>query len=544
MAFNIADLIEHAVDLVPERTAVVCGDHRVTYAQLEERANRLAHHLAEHGVGRGDHVGIYAYNSVEFVETMFATFKLQAVPININYRYVSDELRYIVDNADLVMLVHQRCFSPLVATVLPRSPLVRHVVVIDDDTEEDVPSGAVAYGRALGGASSARDFDERRDDDVYILYTGGTTGKPKGVIWRHEDVWRVLGGGIDFLTGERIEDEWQQAKNGKDAALVTFPVAPLMHGAAQWGTLGALFNAGTVVLIPKFDAHEVWRVVETESVNTLTITGDAMARPMLDALQASHYDTSSLLALSSSAAIFSPSVKDQYLDLLPNVVVTDAVGSTETGFNGVTLVAKGISETTTGLPTVPMGPDTIVIDDDGNPVEPGSGRIGRMARSGNVPLGYYKDPEKTAETFLEIDGRRYAIPGDYARVEADGSMTLLGRGNQSINSGGEKIFPEEVEGALKSHPDVFDAIVVGLPDDHWGQRVAAVVQPRVGKQPTLEQLDAHCRARLAGYKVPRELYLIDEITRQPSGKPNYPWAAEYALAARRQAGTQTARTNT
>jgi acyl-CoA synthetase (AMP-forming)/AMP-acid ligase II len=538
MAFNIADMIEHAVDLVPERIAVVCGDHRVTYAQLEQRANRLAHHLADHGVGRGEHVGIYAYNSVEFVETMFATFKLQAVPININYRYVSDELRFIFDNADLVALVHQRRFSPSVATVLPDAPLVRHVVVIDDGTDEnDAANGAVDYEHALAAASPARDFGGRRGDDVYILYTGGTTGTPKGVIWRHEDVWRVLGGGIDFLTGERIEDEWQQATNGKDAALVTFPVAPLMHGAAQWGTLGALFNAGTVVLIPRFDAREVWRAVETERVNTLTITGDAMARPMLDALQAGDYDTSSLLALSSSAAIFSPSVKEQYLELLPNVVVTDAVGSTETGFNGVTLVAKGISATTTGLPTVPMGPDTIVIDDDGNPLEPGSERIGRMARSGNVPLGYYKDPEKTAETFVEFDGRRYAIPGDYARVEADGSMTLLGRGNQSINSGGEKIFPEEVEGALKSHPDVFDAIVVGLPDERWGQRVTAVVQPRAGKQPSLEQLDTHCRTRLAGYKVPRELHLIDEITRQPSGKPNYPWATEYALAARRRAET-------
>jgi 3-oxocholest-4-en-26-oate---CoA ligase len=535
MAFNIADLIEHSVDLVPERTAVVCDGRRVTYGELEERANRLAHHLAGNGVERGSHVGIYAFNSVEFVETMFAAFKLRAVPININYRYVTDELRYMCDNADLVALVHQRRFAPLVAGVLPDAPLLRHVVVIDDGTDEDYQTyGGVDYEQALAAASPERDFEERSDDDIYILYTGGTTGMPKGVVWRHEDVWRVLGGGIDFMTGERIGDEWHQATQGKEGAVVTFPVAPLMHGAGQWGTLGTLFNAGTVVLVPKFDPHEVWRLVETEKVNTVSITGDAMARPMVETLQEGNYDTSSLLALSSTAAVFSSSVKEQYLELLPNVVLTEAVGATESGFNGVTMVEKGISQKTTALPTVTPGPDTIVIDDEGKPVEPGSGTIGRMARGGNVPLGYYKDPEKTAQTFVEIDGKRYSIPGDYARIEADGSMTLLGRGNQSINSGGEKIFPEEVEGALKSHPDVFDAIVVGLPDERWGQRVTAVVQSRPGAEPTLDELDAHCRTQIAGYKVPRDLYLIDEIKRQPSGKPDYPWVREYAKKAREQ----------
>ena len=537
MAFNIADLIEHSVDLVPERVAVVCGERRVTYAELDERANRLAKHLLSHGVGKDSHVGVYAYNGVEFVETMLAAFKLRAVPININYRYVEDELAYIFDNADLVALVHQRQFAPKVAAVLPRCPRLQHVVVIEDGTEvaTDAAPGVsdAEYEPALASESPGRDFDPRTADDLYVLYTGGTTGFPKGVIWRHEDVWRVLGGGIDFTTGEPIHDEWQQSTQGKESGgVVQFPVAPLMHGAAQWGTFGGLFNASTIVLIPKFDPHEVWRTIVREKVNVVTITGDAMARPMIEALQEADYDTSSLLAVSSSAAIFSPSVKEQYLDLLPSVVVTDAVGSTESGFNGVSMAEKGVGERTTGPPTVTMGPDTLVIDDDGRPIEPGSGMIGRMARTGNVPLGYYKDPEKTAATFIEIDGKRYSVPGDYARVEADGTMTLLGRGNQSINSGGEKIFPEEVEGALKSHPDVFDAIVVGVPDDRFGSRVAAVVQPRSGRRPTLEELDAHCRTKIAGYKVPRELHLVDEIQRQPSGKPNYPWAQEYAITAR------------
>jgi acyl-CoA synthetase (AMP-forming)/AMP-acid ligase II len=535
MAFNIADLIEHSVDLVGERTALVCGDGRVTYAELEERANRLAHHLAANGVGKDSTVGIYSLNSVEFVETMLAAFKLRAIPININYRYVEGELRYIFDNADLVALVHQRRYAPLVEAVLPDCPLLTHVVVIDDGSE--VPFTGVEYEDALSTGSPDRDFDERSDDDLYILYTGGTTGMPKGVVYRHEDVWRVLGGGIDFQTGERVTDEWHQAKKGLDAgAGVSFPIAPLMHGAAQWGTLGGLFNGNTVVLIPRFDAHEVWKLVEREKVNTLAVTGDAMARPMVEALQEGSYDTSSLVAFSSTAAVFSPSVRDQYLELLPNVFVTEAIGATETGFSGLTMHAKG-AVANAGGPTVKIGPDTLVIGDDGRPVEAGSGVIGRIARSGMLPLRYHKDPEKSAATFVTIGGKRYSIPGDFARVEEDGTVTLLGRGSECINSGGEKIFPEEVEGALKSHPDVFDAIVVAVPDDRFGQRVAAVVQARDGKTPTLDELAAHVRTKIAGYKVPRELHLVNEIERQPSGKPNYPWAQKLALRAREAAGT-------
>jgi acyl-CoA synthetase (AMP-forming)/AMP-acid ligase II len=537
VAFNLADLIEHTVDLLPDRNAVVVGDRRVTYAELEERANRLAHHLALHGVTKDTNVGIYSLNSIEFVETMLAAFKLRAVPININYRYTAEELEYLFDNADLVALVHQRQFAPLVAQVLPRCPLLEHVVVIEDGTNDDYSSyGGVEYEEALARQSGERDFEPRSDDDIYILYTGGTTGMPKGVVYRHEDVWRVLGGGIDFNTGERITDEWQQARAGAaaEAPGVSFPIAPLMHGAGQWGTFNALFGGNTVVLIPKFDPHEVWKLVEREKVITIAVTGDAMARPMVEALREGGYDTSSVLAFSSTAAVFSPSIKDEYLELMPNAFITEAIGATETGFSGLTMHQKG-QKARGGGPTVNIGPDTLVIDDDGKPIEPGSGKIGRIARSGNVPLRYHKDPEKTAATFITIDGVRYSIPGDFARVEEDGSVTLLGRGSNCINSGGEKIFPEEVEGALKSHPDVFDAIVVGVPDERFGSRVAAVVQPREGKEPTLEDLDAHVRKHIAGYKVPRELFLVDEVRRQPSGKPDYPWAQEYALKQRANA---------
>jgi len=312
--------------------------------------------------------------------------------------------------------------------------------------------------------------------------------------------------------------------------MISFPTAPLMHGSAQWGTLGGLFQGNTIVLIPKFDARAVWEIVQREHVNVMMITGDAMARPLVEALADSSYDTSSLIAVSSTAAVFSPSVRDEFMELLPNVYFTEAIGSSETGFSGMSAISKGSGQKGGG-PNVQLGRDTIVIGDDGKPVSPGSGEVGRVARSGNVPLGYYKDPGKTAQTFVTINDVRYSIPGDFAMVEADGTMTLLGRGSVCINSGGEKIYPEEVEAALKSHADVFDCLVVGMPDERWGQAVAAVVQPRAGCSPSLADLAAHVRKSLAAYKAPRALFLVDEIQRHPSGKPNYPWAQEHVRSA-------------
>lgn len=535
MAFNIADMIEYCVDAVPGREAVVDPHRRVTYAELDERANRLAHHLAEQGVRRGGHVGIYAYNRVEFVEAQLAALKLRAVPININYRYVPAELRYIFDNADLVALVFERQFTPLVAEAAGGLERLRHFIALDDGSSESIDElGAVEYEEALAASVPARDFEPRSDDDHYVIYTGGTTGMPKGVVWRHEDVFRTLGGGIDFYTREPVASDHEMAERAAAAEMpfIRFPVPPLMHGAAQWATFQGLFLGEPVVLIPRFDAAEVWATVARERVNLLLVTGDAMARPLADSLREGGpdgpWDTSSLVSFSSSAAVFTQPVKDELIDRLgPNVILTDSIGSSETGFGGLTMVQKG--QTMKGGPTVAAGADTIVIDDDGVPVAPGSGEVGRIARGGNVPVGYYNDPEKTAATFIEIEGRRFSVPGDYGLVEEDGSITLLGRGSMCINSGGEKIYPEEVEGALKSHPAVFDALVVGVPDERFGERVAAVVAPRPGTAPTLEDLDAHCRNHVAGYKVPRELHLVGEIGRLPSGKPDYPWAKKVAL---------------
>lgn len=521
MAFNLADLIEHTVDAVPDRTALIFGERHMTFAELEARANRLAHHLAAQGVGRHDHVAVYSYNSLEFVEAMLAAYKLRAVPINVNYRYVPDELFYLLDNSDAVVLVHQARFGANVAAVRDRLPLLRHVLTVDDGSGTPPPDGAVPYEEALAAASPERDFEARSDDDIYILYTGGTTGYPKGVVWRHEDVWRVLGGGIDFVTGERIEDEHQMSRLAADSEpSVGLVLAPLMHGAAQWGTLGGLIRGTTSVLLPHFDAHAVWAAIEQYRIATLAITGDAMARPLIDALQEKPYDTSSLVAISSTAAVFSPAVKDELFEVLPNLFISEAVGSSESGFNGMRLVERGSTALAGGgLVNVDRGPGTIVIDEHDRPVRPGE--VGRMARGGNVPLEYYKDPERSAATFITVDGTRYSVPGDLARLELDGTMTLLGRGSQCINSGGEKVFPEEVESALKAHPKVFDALVVGVADERWGQRVAAVVEPRPGEAPTLEELDEHCRTKLAGYKVPKELRLVPSVPRHPSGKPDY-----------------------
>ena len=539
MALNFADLFEHAADAFPERLAVACGDRQVTYRELDERSNALAHHLAGIGVRPGDHVGLYARNSIEAIETLIASCKLRAAAVNINYRYVENELRYMFADSDLAALVHDRQFAPLVAAVAPDSAGLHGTVVIDDGADVDIGDGT-EYAAVLASASPERDFPARSDDDVYLIYTGGTTGYPKGVMWRNEDIWRTLAGGIDFATGIPLPDEWEQSRRGSEGSgMVKLCAAPIIHGNAQVAALAGLFGGDTIVLLPQFDAHEIWRAVERRKVNLLVIIGDAMARPLVEAYSAGGYDSSSLLAISSSAALFSPVVKDACAAALPNVVITEAIGSTETGFAGLSFVIAGAPQR--GGPTVTPGPDTIVLDDAGRPAGPG--HVGRLARGGHVPLGYYKDPAKTAAMFAEVDGKRYAVPGDLARVEADGTVTLLGRGNTCVNSGGEKIFPEEVEGALKSHAGVFDALVIGVPDERLGQRVAALVQPREGRDLDLAALQAHLRGQIAGYKVPRSVWLVDSIGRGPSGKPDYGWARRHAKehpAAENPAGVDSA----
>ncbi|MFF3574386.1 acyl-CoA synthetase [Nocardia jiangxiensis] len=537
MSHNIADLVEHTIDLVPERVALADDTRSVTYAELEDRANRLAHHLLEQGVQPGDKVGIYSRNTIEAVEAMVAVFKARAVMVNVNFRYVENELQYIFDNSDMVALIHERRYTDRVSAVRPNTPKLKAVLVVNDGTEDEYPlaTDSVEYEAALASSHGERDFGDRSPDDIFMIYTGGTTGMPKGVMWRQEDWWRVLGGGINFVTGEYIEDEWQQAKNGAGGPqMVRYPIPPMIHGGSQAATFHSLFDGGKAIMLPEFNGHGVWQAIDRHNVNLIFITGDAMARPMLDALEAGHpetgesYQHSNLWAMASSAALFSPALKDKFMEHLPTTMITDSIGSSETGFGGLSVAAKGATHT--GGPRVKIDSATEVLDDDGNPVAPGSGQVGILARKGHIPLGYYNDPVKTAATFKEFNGTRYSIPGDFARVEEDGSVTMLGRGSVSINSGGEKIYPEEVEGALKCHPEVFDALVIGVPDERWGHRVAAVVQCRGAARPTLEELRPVLAQEISSYKLPRSLWFVDEIKRSPAGKPDYKWAHAQAEA--------------
>jgi acyl-CoA synthetase (AMP-forming)/AMP-acid ligase II len=534
MEFNLADLFENAVDAFGEREYLVADGQRRTYAEMEARANQVAHHLAAQGIGPGDHVGIYAYNSVEWVECLWGIFKLRAVWININYRYVEDELAYLFGNADLKALVFAREFAPRVQHVLEHLPLLQHTVVLDDGSDADLSGiDAVPYEHALAAQSTERDFGPRSPDDHYILYTGGTTGMPKGVVWRHEDVFMALGSGIDPYTGIPVERPEEMVEKGIAAGgpMTFFPIAPLMHGATQWGVMGQSFTGNRVMLMAKFDPHEVWNLIGAEQVNMMMITGDAMGRPLIEDLEShpDQHDPSSLIAVTSSAAIFSPAVKDKFFDLLPDLVITDAIGSSESGNNGMAVITKG-NTSMQGGPTVNALTGAFVLDEDTlEPLPPGTGKMGKVARTGNIPIGYYNDPVKTAETFVTgPDGTRYAMPGDFAYLEEDGTITLLGRGSVSINSGGEKIFPEEVEAAVKSHPDVFDAVVVGVPDERWGSRVAAVVQLRDGTEVTLDSIQDHCRQKIAGFKVPRQARAVAAMERSPSGKADYRWALSVA----------------
>lgn len=523
MEFNHADLFEAVADTLPDRTALVCGDQRLTFRELEEHANRLAHHLTASGVKPGRHVGIQLYNGVEYIATMLAALKIRAVPININYRYVENELRYLYTDSDIVALVFDAEFAGRVTTVARECPLLTHLISVGGPVE-----GAVTYEAALAGQPETRGFPERSGDDVYIIYTGGTTGMPKGVMWRVEDLF--FGFANPNLPVPKVPQDVIDGVR-TSGTLVMMPVAPLMHGAAQMATFIAWLTMGsTLVYVRKFDAAEVWATVARERVNSLTITGDAMAIPMVNELEANRdaYDLSSLFAFVSTGGILTGTVRDRLAAALPHVIIMDRFGSTE---SGSTAEAVSGSSPEKGLRFSPEVPDLAVLDDDLKVVRPGSGVMGQVARSGYIAMGYYNDPEKTARTFPVVDGKRWLLTGDVATVEADGTIMVYGRGSQAINTGGEKVFPEEVEAVLKGHPAVYDAVVTGIPDERFGYRVAAVIQAYDRAAATAEALDAHCRALLSGYKVPRTYAFVSEMRRSPAGKADYRWAREVAQGA-------------
>ena len=528
MEYNLADLYEAIADAVPDNMALASGDVHHTYADLDKRANRLAHYLQSRGIGAGDHIGLHLFNGHEFVEAILALFKIRAVGINVNYRFVGPEVRYMIENADLKGVITQRRFLPVINEAMQSFEPLQALVVIEDGADAIADQESIEYETALTQGSEDRDFAARSGEDLYIIYTGGTTGMPKGVMWRQEDLFfsGLQGGSPGGDPVESPEQLIEQAKEGW-YTVTMLPCAPFIHGAAQFTQFICHLTGGKLVLQngPSFDAKRILSLVAEEDVSTLSLVGDAMAIPLIEELRASDYDMSNLAVIASAGAILSASVQEEIEALLPDVMIINSFGTSESGDLGR---AAGDEDSHEGRPSFYMGDDVTVLDEDGNQIEPGSGKIGLVARSGRLPLGYYKDAEKTAERFKEFNGKRWVVPGDFATIEEDGRITFLGRGSKCINTGGEKVFPEEVEEALKAHPRIIDALVVGVPDPRFGSKVAAVFNTRESEQLSLEEVQQHCRKHIAGYKVPRQITITDTVSRMPSGKPDYNWAEEIA----------------
>jgi fatty-acyl-CoA synthase len=531
--WNFATVWESVADALPERPALVQGDRRRTWREFDERAARLAAGLRAHGLGTDSKVASYLYNGNEYVEGVFASFKLRAVPVNVNYRYLEDELVYLLDNSDADALLFHGSLGDRVAKVRDRAPKVKVWVQVDDGSPQQ--DFAVAY-EDLVSQHEPMERIERSGDDYYFLYTGGTTGMPKGVMWRNEDLYGVLGDAAYPLVGattpERSEDAGAIAVGAIESIgpRVHLPASPLMHGTGAFSSFQALFLGGTIVTLEgrHFDPHELWRAVERERVTQMAIVGDAFAKPMVRALEEAEaagtpYDASSLQLVISSGVIWSAEVKHALMARVPCFCL-DSLGSSEgVGFAN-SMSAPG-SEQATAKFTI--GPHAKVLSEDGREIEPGSDEVGLLALGGYLPTGYYKDETKSAGTFRTIGGRRWSVPGDHARVEADGTIVLLGRGSVCINSGGEKIFPEEVEEAVKLHPAVADCLVVGVPDERFGEAVTAVVALHEDSDATGDDITGALEA-LARYKRPRHFVFVPEVVRGPNGKADYRWAKDTA----------------
>ncbi|MFM7684993.1 MAG: acyl-CoA synthetase [Actinomycetota bacterium] len=513
--FQLADAFEIVADAIPDRPALITDDLEYTYRELDERATRLANHLTSVGIRPGDHVGVHAANCAEWVESFYACCKISAVPINVNHRYVEAELRYLYDNADCVGVIVGEQYTEALAAVADSLPLLRHTLVMGEQ-----------YEAALAAASPERDGRERSADDMYLLYTGGTTGMPKGVMWRHED---ILLGAMNSGRGGRPVERPEQL--GEEAAaspgqMRLMALGPMMHGGGQW-VMGNAFTMGGVFVLStgqRFDGHAIWRLAERSGANSVSTIGDAMARPLAAALAdgTAQYDLSNVFSIGNGGAPLSAGVRRELKAVLPNVLILDSYGASETGAGG-SRFDDGAGHS---APRFDVGPDTTVLDDDGQQCAPGV--VGLLARRGNIPLGYYKDPEKSAQTFRVYDGQRWVVPGDFAVIEDDGSISVLGRGSVSINSGGEKIYPEEVEAALKQHSAVFDAVVVGTANERWGQQVTALVALRDGATVTFDELVAHTRTLVADYKAPKAIEIVPTVERTVVGKADYRWALDEA----------------
>jgi fatty-acyl-CoA synthase len=539
--YDLGGLNEAIAAAIPDREAIVFRGRRLTWRQVAERTRRLANHLAGRGLGcrhersglenwqsGQDHLAIYLHNGNEYLEAMLGSYKARVAPFNVNYRYVEDELLYLLNDADARAIVYHARFAPTLAQIRPKLAKLEVLLQVADDSGEALLPGAVDYESALAQSSPEPPAVEPSPDDLYILYTGGTTGMPKGVLWRQEDIFfGALGGrppGMPMIGS--VEELVERANYGSLRALAA---PPFMHGAAHWMAFNCMHQGGTIVVQDRpdrLDPDDVWSTVEREKVGFLTIVGDAFGRPLLDQLRRQHYDLSSFHALLSGGAILTSALKTEFLERIPHLMVIDGFGASETGGHGTNLSTAGAS-VSTGKFTMT---DTVVLEEDLSALLPVESReTGLLARAGFVPLGYYKDPEKTRRTFPVIGGKRYAAPGDHARYADDGSILVLGRGSVSINSGGEKIYPEEVEQALKHHPSVWDAVVVGTPSERWGEQVTALVQLRAGAKQSTGELADFCATKIARYKVPKAILFVPEVVRSPSGKADYRWAKSEAL---------------
>jgi acyl-CoA synthetase (AMP-forming)/AMP-acid ligase II len=524
--WNIADMYEAIARKAPNRPCQIQGERVITWGEFDRRADALAADFIDAGLTHQSKVACYLYNGPEYLETMIAAFKAAMAPVNTNYRYGPDEIIYLFDNADAEAVVFHACFSELVEGIRDRLPKVRRWYVVSDETGNG-PDWATPYEQVVASGRTPQMSWSRSGDDLLLLYTGGTTGMPKGVMWRQDDLVNVLGAGGSPLLGLAPATSIAEVVERIDPAVerggVMLVACPLMHGTGQFSALITMSMGGAVATLVnrKFDVDELFRTVEREGVTNIVIVGQAFAGPMLDTLDENpgRYDLSSVQVMSSSGVMWSKENKQGLLGHIPQMMIFDSYGSSEAVGLGGSVSGAGVAEKTAQFA---LGPNSAVFTDDGRRVEPGSGEQGMVAVGGFIPLGYYKDEAKTASTFRVIEGRRWSIPGDFAEVNADGSLHLLGRGSVCINTGGEKVFPEEVEEALKTHPAVRDAVAVGLPDPRFGETICAVVEAEEGADaPTLEQLSDHVRHALAAYKAPRNLLVVDTIGRAPNGKVDY-----------------------
>ncbi len=530
---NLAAVHEAIAAVIPERECIVWRDRRLTWGDVTDRTRRLAAVLGEAGLGchgrladrapwesPHDHVALYLHNGNEYLEGLLGAAKARCAGVNINYRYVAEELGYVLADSAAAAVIFHATFAPTLAEVMPTLPHVRLLLQVDDGSGVPLLPGAAPYEEALAAAEPVPPAG-LHPDDLYILYTGGTTGMPKGVLWRQTDFLAACLG-VDQTSAQLVEA-------ARSSHLRALPAPPFMHGAAHWNALSAWLAGGTVVIQDdpaRLDPHDVLDTVEREHATSLLIVGDAFARPLADALRAGGHDASGLRHLLTGGATLSAHVKEELLELLPGLRIVDVLGSSETGRQGVHMsdTARGA-----GTGTFARAPTSVVLAPDLDGVlEPGSAELGWLAQTGRVPRGYLGDSDKTARTFPTIDGVRYAVAGDRARVLGDGSIDLHGRDSVTINTGGEKVFAEEVEQALKRHPAVFDVVVVGRPSERWGQEVVAVVQLRPGTDPSDDDLRATAAGHVARFKLPKAIVRVPTVERSPSGKPDYRWAAEQA----------------